>query len=91
MRLPPSESQIHMYSVDQIWDAPPAFYIQRYVPNSCLGWKRKTGRDWVSRKCLGLQFPQACIVASRLHQLFVGTSLYDFSLVHVHYDVRIFR
>jgi hypothetical protein len=73
-----------VYSVDQIWDAPPACYIQRFVPNSCLvDWKHNTGRGWVSRKCLRLQFPQACVVASRLHQPFVGASLYDCGLVHV--------
>ena len=48
-----------------------------------VDWKYKTGRGRTSRKCLRLQSPQACVVASRLHQLFVGTSLYDFSLVHV--------
>jgi hypothetical protein len=36
-----------------------------------------------SRKCLRLQFPQACVVAPRHHQLFVCASLYDSRVIHV--------
>lgn len=39
--------------------------------------------SWTSRKCLRLQFPQACVVTPPLHQLFVSASLYDGRVIHV--------
>jgi hypothetical protein len=53
------------------------------IPAWVRGLKAQDRTRLRSRKCLRLQFPQVCVVASRLHQLFVGTSLYDCGLVHV--------